>query len=1192
MTHLPKINNRFEIRARNGKDALIGQGGMGTVYYGIDTLTNAPVAIKLLKSDMIQRDREMVARFVREGEALRQLNHPNIVKMLDSAQVDNQHFLVMEYVPNGSLRDVLERTPRLSVQRALYISLDIADALTRAHRLDILHRDIKPDNVLIAEDGTPRLTDFGMARMGKTPHITQDGAIVGTLAYLPPEIFHGEQADERSDIWSFGVMLYEMLAGERPFPYDQPGALINAILTQSIMSLETLRPDVPIALIDLIYRMLTKDRHARINSVRLVGAELEALLRGGGAILLPAKVLVEDNRFDTDTPKPSSLPSSQRIAPNNLPTQPTAFIGREKELKDLETLLRSPETRLITLAGTGGIGKTRLALALAERHLRHYSDGVYFVALAGVDNPQHVIGATADAIGYSGAREDTNALLDYFRDKHLLLIMDNFEHVTGSATFLSDALQNAPQLQIIVTSRERLRLRGETVYDVDNLSVPTPYENAPETIKLYSSAQLFVQSARRLTPTFEIDNETAPDVANILRLVQGLPLAIELASAWLDAMPLPEIAQEIEKSLDFLETDLRDVPQRHRSIRAVFEYSWALMTPDERSMFAKLSVFRGGFERDAAEKVSGATLRTLTSLVNKSLLQRSPSGRYYVHKLLRQYAEERLDDTTKLEAHIAHASYYSAMLSRLASVINSSRESSSFDVMETELENLRLAWQFAIVSQRYEELTDSLDSAAAFYLGRGMLREGIELFKQLTDAMAMCGRGKEPLYYRAFNRMMWLCGRMGQYDTVIRESRKPYEFFKAQNNAAETAYALNALSYSSMMRGEYAESKRFASEAIELLPDISSVPMWFTAMGNYGYVLFLEGNLQEAKYIYESIFHTAKTMNIDYSPSGIAYMKNNLGEIVWGLGDAGYAQTLFKEAYDLFKQEKNLRGRAFTANNLAGTLYIQLKYDEASVLFQEAYRINKEIGDRYGLGHSLSALGNSVAVQGDHLKALEYFSQSLAVRRELGDLRGVADSLTDLSRTCLNLSRSQEALVYIDEAIEIRRKINDPAGLASALAGKTLAGMGAEFADEDIVALAKEAERLAIPTGDLLALAQAKMAQGIIALKRHQLEEAETTLTEALRLSKQINFMALSLMVVFGLGLLAEERGQDERALKLGAMAMRYPSHFFEMFSQHLEELFERLKTRLPVKLVTSTIEQTQVISPKDFIERILAGEI
>jgi serine/threonine protein kinase len=345
------IGGRFQLEQQ------IGSGGMGAVYRGLNCETGEAVAIKHLKPEFLAGNQEMVTRFIREGEALRQLNHPNIVKMLAAIQEDNQYYLMIEYMSGGSLADLLQQTPKLSVNRVLDIVLDLADALTRAHRLNIIHRDIKPDNVLMATDGTPRLTDFGIARYSNS-EMTETGIVIGTVAYVPPEVLNGEPIDERGDIWSFGVLLFEMLAGQRPFQGATLPQLIQQIVTASIPDLEVLRPDVPIGLIDLVYRMLAKNASERISSVRLVGVEVEALLKGFAYASPSVKstapddaTAIVDSRFATPTP------ALQAGWKHNLPAQITAFVGREHELAELQQLLQDQSVRLVDYPCTWRNGK-------------------------------------------------------------------------------------------------------------------------------------------------------------------------------------------------------------------------------------------------------------------------------------------------------------------------------------------------------------------------------------------------------------------------------------------------------------------------------------------------------------------------------------------------------------------------------------------------------------------------------------------------------------------------------------------------------------------------------------------------------------------------------------------------------------------------------------------------------------------
>ncbi len=310
------IAGRFRI------GTLIGQGGMGEVYRGVDIHNDQYVAVKALRPELTTNNPALLERFLREGEALRRLNHPNIVRILEMVQDEGRYFLVMDYVAGGSLEDLLKSQGQLPIETVLQIGLDLADALTRAHRLNIIHRDIKPANVLLDADQTPRLTDFGVAHIGDRTRLTQTHSMIGTYAYLSPEACHGETPDERTDIWAFGVMLYEMLAGHRPFDADQPGALLTAILTKPVPDLAEHRPDVPPALKQLVERMLEKDHTRRIASVRQVGAELEYILRnpeatpGDTARLGGVVPSDQPTRFATPAPdQPVTAASGDKVAP-------------------------------------------------------------------------------------------------------------------------------------------------------------------------------------------------------------------------------------------------------------------------------------------------------------------------------------------------------------------------------------------------------------------------------------------------------------------------------------------------------------------------------------------------------------------------------------------------------------------------------------------------------------------------------------------------------------------------------------------------------------------------------------------------------------------------------------------------------------------------------------------------------------
>jgi predicted ATPase/DNA-binding CsgD family transcriptional regulator len=691
------VGDRYQI------DNEIGSGSVGTVYYGLDLQTQQSVAVKLLRPEIIANDPNILKRFKREAEILYQLQHPNIVRVLDAFEEANKHYLVMEYIGNSSLDDIIEAETQLSIEQVLNISIELADALARAHHLKVIHRDIKPSNILIAEDGTPRLTDFGVAYIQtQDTDTTQENALIGTFSYLSPEVLNGEPADARSDIWAFGITLYEMLTGKLPFTGNTIAQILLSITMQPLPDLDKQRPDAPVGLIDLIYRMLEKDRNARIPSMRLIGAELEAVIEGTSsravARLPVSSINIVGQFFSSSQPR------------HNLPAQTTNFVGREHELAELNMMLEQPETRLITILGPGGMGKTRLALEAASRQLESFNDGVYFVPLAPLHSADTIITAIADVVDYkipSDGREPKLNLMEHLQDKMLLLLLDNFEHLIDSSTLIHELLEAAPHIQILTTSREKLNMSGETIFNITGMDFPETIEAAFDS----SAVKLFTQRARRVRPDFQINRENLPHIVKICRLVQGMPLGILLAAAWLEMISLEEIADEISRSFDFLATEMRDMPERQRSIRAVFLHSWNLLSETERAVFARLSIFRDGFTRSAAQTVTHASLRDLTGLANKSLLSRAPEGRYEIHDLLRQYAKEQLELSGESEnIRDAHSDYFASFLREREADLKGSRQLAALDEIDADFENVALAMDWAISRKHHEAVHRMIES--------------------------------------------------------------------------------------------------------------------------------------------------------------------------------------------------------------------------------------------------------------------------------------------------------------------------------------------------------------------------------------------------------------------------------------------------------------------------------------------------
>jgi predicted ATPase/DNA-binding SARP family transcriptional activator len=467
----------------------------------------------------------------------------------------------------------------------------------------------------------------------------------------------------------------------------------------------------------------------------------------------------------------------ERPPAHNLPPHPILFIGREVELAAMDAFMADANVPLITIVGPGGMGKTHLALATAERHhqkalksweQKHsgisassavdavergtetetfFEDGVYFASLAQLSSAKQIISAVAEALdlkferGERQTRSLRRQLVDYLGSKRLLLILDNFEHLLEGADLLTEILRKSSNVQLLVTSRERLHLHREQVYPIHGLEFPQGDAAAAQAVSNvmdFTAARLFLLNARRIRPDFNPSTVDARYINRICRLVQGMPLALQLAASWVDVLSPQEIAAEIEKSVDFLESNERDVPSRQRSMRALFDTVWERLTQPERDVFARLSIFRGGFTRPAAHEIAGASIRLLATLTEKSLLQYDDKGgRYQIHELLLQYSHEKLalNSAEQSDVQDRHSAYYCAWLQQQKTGLNGSGQPAALLEMEGEGENVRLAWRWAVTWGDAARIEQADDSLCRFYELSGRYQDGEHAAHDAIEAL-------------------------------------------------------------------------------------------------------------------------------------------------------------------------------------------------------------------------------------------------------------------------------------------------------------------------------------------------------------------------------------------------------------------------------------------------------------------------
>ena len=422
------------------------------------------------------------------------------------------------------------------------------------------------------------------------------------------------------------------------------------------------------------------------------------------------------------------------LPPHSLPTQMTSFVGRQRELAAVIQLLTNG--RLVSITGPAGCGKTRLAVQLAHALRAQFKDGIYFVPLAPVASSDNLIWVIAEHLDLQlyPQTDPLQQLLNYFSPKTLLLVLDNFEHLLEGAGQVSSLLQAAPNLRVLVTSRERLNVYGEVNFAIAGLSLSDESSAQPARSE---AVELFTQRAQSAAPGLALDFDALAHVAHICQLVEGMPLGIELAATWVDMLSPKEIADEIERSLDILQAELRGLPDTQTSMRASFGRSWHLLDNSQKAVFRRLSVFRAGFTRHSANAVTGVGLRTLQALVSKSLLRYDPTtGRYEIHELLRQYAAEHL--VSSGDAHMAyeaHAHYFADFMAERWPQMKGHRQKTALLEIENELENARAAWDYWIQADNIAELRKFLHSFWVVYDIRGWYPAGIKLFERAVEAL-------------------------------------------------------------------------------------------------------------------------------------------------------------------------------------------------------------------------------------------------------------------------------------------------------------------------------------------------------------------------------------------------------------------------------------------------------------------------
>jgi predicted ATPase/DNA-binding XRE family transcriptional regulator len=778
---------------------------------------------------------------------------------------------------------------------------------------------------------------------------------------------------------------------------------------------------------------------------------LELSAEDRAAFVHAARALLNDSADKLAPPAAATLSAvaAPRRSRVNLPTPATALVGRATELAELERMLSDPDCRLLTVSGPGGIGKTRLAIEVTARQVAGFADGAAFVALAPVAAPDLIAPAIADALGFSfyGQANPSGQLIDFLHEKSLLLMLDNFEHLVDGADFLVELLQRAPQVKLIVTSRERLNLQGEWVIELQGLPLPrnsAGWKSGEQLASFDDSAAvaLFLQTARRSYAGFRLAPADRAAVARICRLVEGMPLGIELAAAWVRVLPLGEIADEIARTLDFLAASARDLPARHRSLRAVFEHSWNLLTNDERIVMRRLSVFRGGFSRAAAAAVCAELrienevmsipaqqpllnsqtpkghpiLNLLTSLVDKSLLRRSGSGRYDMHELVRQYAAMHLEAGSNeyTATRDRHASFYMELVQRRENELKRAHQKTVLNELVAEIDNLRLAWDWAASHARLAELRRAVRGFSWFYELRSWFQEG-EIM--LTRAVAALGGAND------------LAGIEPERALVVGQLMTFEGWFRFR-------------------QGRYVPACELLEQTVALLRRLGDNTALADALACQGMALNLTGEYRQSRSALEEGLALGRELNDSWA---IILCLGTLGMVAYGLGEYQESERLCRQSLAESLATGSVRAVVFSISALMLTTFAQGRYDEAQALVRASFATSSAVGDYWGIGSALLQLGRVAYAQGEYDQAHYLYRESCATFREIGDHWSMAHALAGLAETSAALGDRPTAMQTFRDAW----RVASAAGVIP-VAMEVLAGLADLLAGDGAIAPARE----------------------------------------------------------------------------------------------------------------------------------------
>jgi predicted ATPase/tRNA A-37 threonylcarbamoyl transferase component Bud32 len=988
----------------------LGRGGMAIVYLATDLKHDRRVALKVLSGDVSA----VVGneRFVREIQIAARLQHPHIVPLYDSGQANGHRYFVMPLIEGPSLRQRLNESGRLPLDEVLPIVEEVAGALDYAHATGIVHRDIKPENILLSQ-GHALVADFGIARplieTAASSTVTAVGMAVGTPAYMSPEQAAAERTvDGRSDQYALACVAFELLTGHAPFRGETAQSVMAQHFVAPVPPLELGPGTASRALDEVIARALAKEPAARFASTMDFASALRA---------------ASTRAHEGGSAAPRFAPPSA----GNVPSVASPLIGRDETLADAIALIDRPDVQLVTFTGTGGTGKTRLALEVGARMRQSFQGGAWFVPLAHVTNPELVPSTIAHVLGLhdEGKASLLDALAGHVGGRRLLLVLDNFEQVVDAAPWLGDLLKRVPTLKILVTSRLVLRVRDEHEFPVPPLAA-------------YPSVQLFTQRAQMVDPSFTLTEDTAAAVAEICVRLDGLPLAIELAAARIKLLAPRAILGRLEHRMRLLTRGARDLPERHQTLRQAIAWSYDLLGPAEQRLFARLGVFAGGCTIEAAEAVCDVdgslaidVLDGIGALLDASLLTREAAEgrqpRVRMLETIREFALELFSGDARADAvRDRHREWFLDLARRAAPNLTGSQQDTWLDELESEHANLRAALDCGV---QFGDADTALAFGAAlwrYWLVRGHMREGGEWLKRALSLPA--SESMNALRADALMGAGTLAHNISELDVAGSYYSRALELRRRLGEPAGVARALADLGWLAWRRCDVPQAKTLSLESLELSRAIGDKGLMASALSNLGWLATFEGDFEAGRVHFEQGRELRRELG---DLRGGAFMLMSDAWLACRAGDHARAVAQAEEVLPIFQAVGDLRLYGVTLLILARTSLARGDARHARSLIEtEVVPIMRQTGDRWNMGGALYLLSWAAREQGDLARAEALATESLELRRTIYDRFGEAESLAALANVARRGDDDSRAREFFAQSLALRRQIGDRAGIA------------------------------------------------------------------------------------------------------------------------------------------------------------------